>query len=357
MLAAIITVVAGAAVPAPAAVHGVFGSGVASLSTGMGAASLQPPNSPKPTLSTGASSVALRWTPVTTGATGSIEWTVRRTSTAGTSTVCSAPGDVVSSPTEVSCTDATAARGIPYTYTVQPQLWRYATPTWSLPEGPASDVTALPGTVFASSGPVVTTLNSGIVDVPYPAGTEPGDLLLLLVVNGRNRQPSRTTGWTDIASRGIGGSSDFHLYAGQRIADTATSAPVTVDGRGGGAALQIIRYDTLPGAPVPQVAVVQQVSGETATATAQLLPGPDLVTTGVAVALSIVAVRSAGDVSLAVPSGWTQRSLAAASSGGVPLAWAVADRFVVQAATVASPTWQQSGTPVSRWIYAGSAFG
>lgn len=65
---------------------------------------------------------------------------------------------------------------------------------------------------------------------------------------------------------------------------------------------------------------------------------------------------SPGDIVI-VRSGWTQRSLAAASPGGVPLAWAVADRFVVQAATVASPTWQQSGTPVSRWIYAGSAFG
>ena len=357
MLAAISVVVAGAAVPAPSAVHGVFGSGTASLSADMVAASLQPTVSPKPTLTTGASSVALRWTPVTTNASGSIQWTVRRTSTGGTSVVCSAAGDVVSTTTEVSCTDVAPARGTTYTYTVQPQLWRFATPTWNLPEGPASDATALPGAVFASSGPVVTTLSSGVVDVPYPVGTEPGDLLLLVVVNGRNRAPTRTTGWTDIASRGIGGSSDFHLYAGQRIADTAASTQVTVDGRGGGAALQVIRYDTLPGAPVPQVAVVQQVSGETATASAQLLPGPDLATTGDAVAVSIVAVRSAGNLSLAVPSGWTQRSLAAASPGGVPLAWALADRFVVQPASVASPTWQQSGTPVSRWIYAGSAFG
>jgi hypothetical protein len=357
VLAAIIPVAAGTAVPAPRAVHGVFGSAAPSVSAGLAAASLQPPASPRPAVAAGASSVALEWSPVTSTASGSIEWTVRRTSASGTSVVCAATGAVVSSSASVSCTDSSVQRGVTYSYTVQPQLWRFSTPTWSLPEGPSSDATALAGTVFASSGTVVTTTTTGTVDVPYPAGTEPGDLLILLVVNGRNRPPTRTTGWTDVASSGIGGQSDFHLYVGQRIAETATSAPVTVDGRAGGVALQVLRYDTLPGAPVPRLAAAQQVFGTSAQATVQFVPSPDLATTANATALSVVAVRNQGDISLAAPSGWTRRVAATVSTGGVPLAWALADTFVVQPVTVPSPTWQQAGSPVSRWIFAGSAFG
>ena len=357
MLVAIIPVVAGAAVPAPSAVHGVFGSVAPAVSAGITAASFQPSVTPKPAVSAGASAVALQWSPVTSTASGSIEWTVRRSSTSGTSTVCSGAGAVASTSVSVTCTDTTVQRGVSYTYTVQPQLWRFSTPTWSLPEGPASDPTALPGTVFASSGAVVTTTNSGIVDVPYPVGTEAGDLLLLVVVNGRNRAPTRTTGWTDVASRGIGGASDFHLFVAQRIADTATSTQVTVDGRVGGAALQVLRYDTLPGAPVPQLAALQQVAGDTVQAALQFVPSPDLVTTSNATVLSVVAVRNQSEISVVAAGGWTRRVMATASPGGVPLAWALADRFVVQAGTVTSPTWQQAGSPVSRWIFAGSAFG
>lgn len=357
MLAAIIPLVAGTAVPAPRAVHGVFDSAAPSVRAGLTAASLQPPVSPRPVVVAGASAVALEWSPVTSTAGGSIVWTVRRSSSSGTSPVCGGAGAVVSSPVSVSCTDSTVQRGVTYSYTVQPQLWRFAAPTWSLAEGPASDPTALPGTTFASSGPVVTTVSSGIVDVPYPSGTEAGDLLVLVVVNGRNRAPTRTTGWTDVASSGIGGQSDFHLYVGQRIADAASSAQVTVDGRAGGAALQVLRYDTLPGAPTPQSAAVAQVFGASAQATVQFVPSPDVVTTSNATAVSVVAVRNQGDVSLAEPAGWTRRTVATASPVGVALSWAVADRFVVQAAPVASPTWQQAGAPASRWIFAGSAFG
>jgi hypothetical protein len=79
-------------------------------------------------------------------------------------------------------------------------------------------------------------------------------------------------------------------------------------------------------------------------------------TTATAMAISLVAVRGPNDLTLSVANGWTRRSDSIATPGAESLGWALADKYVTAAVTVASPTWQQSGTP-TRWIYAGTALG
>ncbi len=336
---------------------GRFSDREASLQSSLVGGVFVPATAPRPIVSVEAGAARVRWQPVTFPGSSMVSYVVNRLQEDGSSAqVC--PG--VSNPTplagEVSCIDSSIQPGVSYTYSVQPVLVRSGSPTWSLPVGPSSDAIALTSMVFVGAGPVVSTTTAGFVSVPYPTGTEVGDLLILVVVNGRNKAPRRPTGWTDFISRGIGGAQDFHLYSVQRIADGASSVQVDIDTGAEGASLQVLRYDVPVGAPSPIVRASQVQSGFSTTATVQLVPTPDIITTSSATAISIVAVRANNSLSLAPGSSWALRSAATSIPGTVSLAWAVADISVGSASTIASPTWQQSGSP-ARWAYGGSAFG
>ncbi len=336
---------------------GRFSDREADLQSSLVSGAFAPATAPRPVVSVESGAARVRWQPVTFPGSSMVSYVVNRTQGDGSSTqVCPGVSNPVPLTGEVSCTDSSIQPGVSYTYSVQPVLVRSGSPTWSLLAGPPSDAIVLTSTVFAGAGPVVNTTTSGIISVPYPVGTEVGDLLILVVVNGRNKAPRRPTGWTDFVSRGIGGAQDFHLYAVQRIADGANSVQVDIDTGTEGASLQVIRYDVPAGSAAPIARASQVQSGFSTTATAQLVPTPDIITTSAATAISIVAVRANNALSLLPGSAWTLRSASATVPGATSLAWAIADSSVGAASTVASPTWQQSGTP-ARWIFGGSAFG
>lgn len=316
-----------------------------------------PTVAPTPIVALDGSAVRVRWPVVNFPGASTMSYRVRRTAQGGaTSEVCLG----IASPTiangEATCLDASVQVGTSYTYAVQPQLLRNGTSTWSLSFGQESVTVALPGLMFAGAGPVVNTTTAGIVNVPFPSGTEVGDFVVLVVVNGRNKAPRRPAGWTDVVSRGIGGAQDFHLYSAQRIADGLNSVQVDIDTGVEGASLQVFRYDVPAGSAAPILRASQVQSGFSTTATSQLVPTPDIITTAPATAISLVAVRANNPLSLVAGSNWVLRSASASIPGTTSLAWALADTTVGVASTIASPTWQQSGIP-SRWVFGGSAFG
>ena len=341
----------------PALTSARFFSRSSDLGSAFSVGMFVPPVSPTPIVAVEGSSVRVRWPIVSFPGASTMTYRVRRTAQGGsTSEVCVGASSPTTANGEVSCLDASPQVGTSYTYAVQPQLLRNGTSTWSLSFGQESVAVGLPGLMFAGAGPVVNTTTAGIVNVPFPAGTEIGDFLVLVAVNGRNKAPRRPAGWTDVVSRGIGGAQDFHLYSTQRIADGASSVSVDIDTGIEGASLQVFRYDVPAGSPAPIVRASQVQSGFSTSATSQLIPTPDIITTTSATAISIVAVRANNSLSLAPGSAWVVRSTSTSAAGAIPLAWALADTTVGTATSVASPTWQQSGTP-ARWLFGGSAFG
>jgi hypothetical protein len=341
----------------PALTSARFSARGSSLDSAFGVGSFSPSSAPTPWVSLEGSAIRLRWSPVEFSGSSIVEYRVRRTTVGGSTEEACATSAV---PTlvngEVTCLDSAVQPGISYTYAVQPVLVRNGIPTWSLQFGTESPSINLPGLLFAGAGPIVNVVASGLVAVPYPSGTELGDLLVIVVVNGRNKAPRRPSGWTDVVSRGIGGAQDFHLYTAQRTADGSTSVTVDVDTGEEGASMQVFRYDVPAGNPVPVVRASQVQSGFSTTATAQFVPTPDIITTSSATALSIVAVRADNPLSLVGESSWTLRAAATSTFGTTPVAWALADTTVGSAATVPSPTWQQAGV-AARWVFGGSAFG
>jgi hypothetical protein len=316
-----------------------------------------PSVAPVPAVSVEGSAVRLRWPVVNFPGTSTVAYRVRRTAQDGsTSEVCTGSSSPSVANGETTCLDASTQSGTSYTYAVQPQLLRNGTPTWSLSFSQESSTVALQGLIFAGAGPVVNARYSEFVTVQFPPGTEAGDLVVLVVVNGRNSDPLRPTGWTEVVSRGIGGSQDFHLYSAQRISDGSNSVRVGIDARNDGASLQVFRYDVPAGSAAPTVRASQTQSGSTSNSSSQLVPTPNIVTTAPATAISIVAVRDDNSLSLVPGSSWVLRSASTSKPGSTSLAWALADTTVGAASTVTSPTWQQSGTP-RRWLFGGTAFG
>ena len=342
---------------APALTSARFSAHGSSLDTAFGVGSFSPSSAPTPWVSLEGTAIRLRWSPVSFSGSSIVEYRVRRTTVGGsTEDACltSAMPTLVNG--EVTCLDSVVQPGVSYTYAIQPVLVRNGTPTWSLQFGAESPSINIPGLLFAGAGPIVNVAAPGLVAVPYPSGTEFGDLLVIVVVNGRNKAPRRPSGWADVVSRGIGGAQDFHLYAAQRTADGSASVVVDIDTGAEGASLQVFRYDVPAGNPAPVVRASQVQSGFSTTATTQFVPTPDIITTSSATALSIVAVRASNALSLVSGSSWTLRAAATSTFGTTPMAWALADTTVGVATTVPSPTWQQVGVP-ARWVFGGSAFG
>lgn len=342
---------------APALTSASFSSRQSSLDSNFTVGAFSPSSAPTPSAQLDGSVVRLRWPAVTFPGASTVIYRVRRTSTSGNSSeVCAGTSGPTIANGEASCIDSAPLIGVPSTYAVQPALVRGGVTTWNMAYGAESQSVTVPGLLFAGSGAVINMVASGIVNVPYPAGTEIGDLLLLVAVNGRNRAPRRLVGWTDVVSRGIGGGQDFHLFAAQRIADGSGSVAVDVETGTEGASLQVLRYDVPAGSAAPTVRASQTQSGSTSNSSSQLVPTPNIVTTAPATAISIVAVRDDNSLSLVPGSSWVLRSASTSNPGSTSLAWALADTTVGAASTVTSPTWQQSGTP-RRWLFGGTAFG
>lgn len=341
----------------PALTTARFNSRSSGLGSTFAVGGFTPSIAPVPLVALEGSAVRVRWPIVNFPGASTVTYRVRRTAQGGsTSDVCVGTSSPSIANGEATCLDASPQVGTSYTYAVQPQLLRNGTSTWSLSFSQESATVAVPGLLFAGAGPVVNTTSAGIVNVAFPSGTEVGDFVVLVVVNGRNKAPRRPAGWSDVVSRGIGGAQDFHLYSAQRIADGVNSVQVDIDTGVEGASLQVFRYDVPAGSMAPIVRASQVQSGFSTTATTQLVPTPDIITTAPATAISIVAVRANNSLSLVPDSAWVLRSASSSTPGTTSLAWALADTTVGAASTIVSPTWQQLGTP-ARWVFGGSAYG
>jgi hypothetical protein len=320
-------------------------------------ATLTPNPVPAPSALLVGSAVMVEWGKVTSSSGGSVEYEVRRSGSDGSNVgVCADPSSFVHTGTNVSCTDTSVTDGVTFSYTVQARLARSGATTWTGIVSAASNPVSTARVRFAGAGELVTSVSSEVVTVPYPSGTEPGDLVFLVVETGRNKAPSKPSGWNVVASRSIVGSEDFHLFLAQRIADASGSVTVNVDGRNGGIALRVFRYDVPTGWPVPAPVVTADQDAASASASLTFAPSPDLVATASGVAVSVVAIRSTAALDLVQANGWVVRSTTSVTPSTVPLGFALADTMVFGAGGIPSPTWRQTGI-ASRWIHWGSAFG
>ena len=188
----------------PALTSARFSSQSPSLDSAFSVGSFVPPVSPVPTVSLEGAGVRVTWAPVAFSGNSTMSYRVRRTASGGTtSDVCTGSSSQTIGNGQVSCLDSTLQVGSTYTYAIQPTLVRNGTNTWSLAYGQESSPVAIAGLTFAGAGPIVNTTTAGLISVPYPTGTKLGDLLILVVVNGRNRMPRKLAGWTEIVSRGL----------------------------------------------------------------------------------------------------------------------------------------------------------
>ena len=297
--------------------------------------------------------VSLSWTPVALSGGGNVQYRVSRTSATGSVDVCTGADAPVATATIVGCTDRTVVADVEYTYSEQPILVRQSTRTWSRPLSVPSATVTAPRIVFGGVGATVSSTGATVV-VPYPTGTQVGDVLLLVVVSGRQNAPSAPTGWSVLASVGQTSGNPMRLFVAWRLADSATSITWDPAANGTGATARILRYARANGNTATPVVASTQVVASTGAASTTFTPTPDVTTTASnAHVVSIVAVRSASVPSLVTSRGFVIET-ADAGSVGVGQGVGVASFDMVQAGSAASPTWGASAGAV--WASATLAF-
>jgi hypothetical protein len=189
--------------------------------------------------------------------------------------------------------------------------------------------------------------------VAYPAGTQQGDLLLLVEVNSANQAITTPSGWTLLADQGTNSQAQFRLTVWWRTAGSESSTSLSVHTNSSGATAWVARYARPAGSPAPMVAT-NAISQGTANRSTALTPTPDLVTTARATVISIVAVRDANALSLANSQGFALDDAPVQSSSGQGAALGLASH-VVEPGSVTTPTWAQAD-PVAQWAWATVAF-
>jgi len=277
-----------------------------------------------------------------------------RTDTSGAIEVCTGVDAPAESNGVMSCVDRSVVADAVYTYTQQPMLVRSGSTTWTRPASTSSAAFVGPRIAFANAGTTVATTGPAVV-VPYPPGTQPGDVLVLVSLSGRQNAPTVPTGWSTLASVGVTGGSAMRLFVSWRLADTATSLSWDPSANASGATVRIMRFVRGNGNSATPVVATAQVASGSQTAVAEFTAAPDIVTTGAnAWVAQVVAQRSAGGLTLVTPRGFSVDHSEVASSGGVPQALAVGGRQVLAAGSVASPSW---ATPTAgAWAFVTLAF-
>ena len=301
--------------------------------------------------------VRLTWSAVSLSSGATVSYSVTRQSTSGsTSNVCTGINVPSTVNGVVSCVDDTATVGETFSYTEQPVLLRSGLLTWSRPASANSNALLVPRLSYAGAGPTESVNTNTSVNVIYPAGTQVNDVLLLISVSGRASAPVAPSGWTTVASVAATGSEATHLFVAWRLADTATSVAFTPTSAGVGASVRIVRYArTLGNNALPAAAHVAVAAGSPVAST-DVTPSPDIATNGsLATAISIVVSRSANTLSVISPQLFGTQFVSVNSPGSITTSLGLADRTVVAAESVPSPTWRQSGTP-GRWLFATIAF-
>jgi hypothetical protein len=223
-------------------------------------------------------------------------------------------------------------------------------------EAPLSVLAPAQGVDYLGTGNPVSRTNSGDLTAPYPAGTNPNDLLLLVVVNGADQTVSNLpTGWSILTSAGTGTPQQFRLTTVWKLAGAENSVSFRTGTNSNGATAWVSSYRR-PGGGSPTVATAAARSG-TATPAATLTPSPDVTTNANdATVISIAAARAPNTLSLGTPRGFAGRFATTVSADvGVGRSLGIADLAAPNAGTIPSPTWSQSGT-AAQWAWATVAF-
>ena len=300
-------------------------------------------------LSWGASTVADR--PVT-------HRVVRTDDLGAVAAVCSGSASPVVAAGMARCTDGSVQPGRTYRYEQQPVLVRSGTDTWSqAPSSPSAPVVVPPVVVgprfvFASVSAAVTSTKSGAVSLPYPAGTMPGDALILVSFGGRSSVPSAPAGWSEAASISARGADASHLYVAWRTADSAGTATFDAQSNSAGTVTRLFRYARAAGVTEPPVLAGPVASGLAAAGASASSTGT---TTGAssATVVEIAAIRESAAIRLA-PGSFTARVTETVQPGRVTLSVGGADAFVASAGPTSGATWQQDGSS-AEWLWVSMA--
>lgn len=339
------------ALPLTQAVHSAQLVGSNSSFTG---AAFVPSVAPVVAARVGSSGVDLSWGRVVTSGGGGVAYRVVRTGPTGTTEVCTAGNAPVVVGSLVGCSDPAVVADASYTYAQQPLLVRNSTVTWSRPLSDPSTTVVGPRIVFANVGVTVTSTGGSVV-VPYPDGTQVGDVLVLVSVSGRQNAPSIPSGWTALANMGLSGGSAMRFFVAWRLADGASSLSWNPSANATGASVRVVRYRRGNGnLATPTLATAQVASGSGASGS-RFTPSPDVVTTSNnAQVVSLVAVRSATTLSLATPRSFGIDGSDSVTPGTVGHAVGIGGAQMVVAGQVASPTWQSAAA--GAWVSATFAF-
>jgi hypothetical protein len=296
----------------------------------------------------------LSWSSVTTSSGSNVNYRVLRSGLDGTVEVCSGTDAPVVSGSLVSCVDRTVQADASYTYTEQPLLIRQSQTTWSRPTSNVSNALVGPRLYFAEVGPTVTG-KGGPLDVPYPSGTQVGDVLVLVSVSGRQNAPNVPAGWSSLVSLGLSGGNAMRLFVAWRIADSGTSVRFDPAANGTGASVRIVRYARERGNAATSVVAAAQAVASSGASSLTFTPTPDLVTNGPnSHAISVVAVRSLSGPVLSADGVFSLENSETSSAGSVGQGVGVAGGQVLSAGTVNSPSW--SAATAAAWVAATFAF-
>jgi hypothetical protein len=211
-------------------------------------------------------------------------------------------------------------------------------------------VNASAASYVGAGTPVTVAANESDVAIPYPAGTSPGDLVLLVVVNSSTRESNvDEPGWSLIADPQLG-SLDMEMTAFWHTAGTETSVLMSrFRARSSGATAWVLAYTNV-GTPA-----LAGVSSGTTLSAASVTPAAVTTTAPNTTVISLVGINASRSLSLSTAQGFTARASLTQATPTPGRALGVADRSVAVAGSVTAPTWTEGANP-SQWAYITAAF-
>ena len=219
------------------------------------------------------------------------------------------------------------------------------------------------GSFAGISAPTIVASSQNNVVVNYPAGTAPGDLLLLVVANNAQQHADfgasgNSTGWSAVASNSgyppnqNGSVGQQELLVFWHVAGSETSASLRIHTSSGGAAAWVLDYKNVPSPAINGTTAFGTVASATT-----LTPGTFSTTSPNALVVAFAAITTSGSPlapSLSSANGFTTRVATTASPGSRQIGLSVADEAVAAAGAVASPVWSEAAA--SQWIWITVAF-
>lgn len=334
-----------------ASTHAVHTARMVDAGHSFGAATFVPSVAPVIVAGLRSTGAQLTWNRVSTSAGADVGYRVMRSDANGSVAVCTGGNLPAVSGSTVSCVDSTIVADVPYTFTEQPVLVRNATTTWSRPPSAQSAQVVGPRVAFANVGATVTSTGSA-VSVPYPDGTQLGDVLVLVSISGRQNAPNIPAGWTLLASVSNTSGSPMRLFVAWRLADAATSLAFDPNANGTGASVRIVRYVRGNGNTSAPVLATAQVATSTGAQSVTFTPTVDASTNATnSQVVNVVAVRGAATLTMSNSQGFVVDD---AYPGTVGPSLGLGGRQALTSAVVASPTWTSTLTGV--WASAMFAF-